>query len=194
MLISPEYAAQQQYLHEHTLYGTASKKYAPLVTQIIDRLELDHVLDYGCGAKMNLMRAMTPRRPVRYQGYDPGVPDLADAPIPAQMLACIDVLEHIEPEYLDNVLDHIASLTEAVAFITIHTGPAMKVLPDGRNAHLIQQPMQWWLPKLWDRLDLHTMQVTGEHAFYVIGYARAGQIEKPNGSKASEPPRIELAL
>ena len=28
------------------------------------------------------------------------------------------------------------------------TGPAEKMLPDGRNAHLIQQPKQWWLDKV----------------------------------------------
>jgi hypothetical protein len=32
------------------------------------------------------------------------------------------------------------------------------VLPDGRNAHLIQEPPEWWLPKLLERFDLYTFQ------------------------------------
>jgi hypothetical protein len=97
------------------------------------------------------------------------------------MVASIDVLEHIEPDYLDNVLDHIQSLTEIVAFLTIHTGPAMKTLPDGRNAHLTQQDMDWWLPKLWARFDLQTIQRTHEHGFYVIAYAKPRIIEGLDG-------------
>jgi hypothetical protein len=30
----------------------------------------------------------------------------------------------------------------------IATPPAEKILPDGRNAHLIQEPITWWMPKL----------------------------------------------
>jgi hypothetical protein len=37
---------------------------------------------------------------------------------------------------------------------TVHTGPAKKILPDGRNAHLIQQPPSWWLPKFMERFEL----------------------------------------
>jgi hypothetical protein len=180
--ISPEYQAQQQWLHENTDYGVASIKYAPLVTQIIDRLEITHLLDYGCGAKMNLIKHIKPKQKLTYQGYDPGVPDLATAPIPAQMVACIDVLEHIEPEFLDNVLDHILSLTEAVAFLTIHMGPAGKTLPDGRNAHIIQQPMDWWLPKIMQRFELQTVQQTNKYAFHVIGFPKV-KIEGVDGKK-----------
>lgn len=182
MLISESYRAQQQWLHEHTDYGVASIKYAPLVTQILDRLEITHLLDYGCGAKMNLAKHIKPKRKLTYQGYDPGVPEMASAPVPAQMVACVDVLEHIEPEYLDNVLDHILTLSEAVTFLTIHTGPAGKTLPDGRNAHINQQPMDWWLPKIIARWDIQTVQQTNAHAFYVIGFPKP-TLEAPNGEK-----------
>jgi hypothetical protein len=181
-LISPEYQAQQQWMHENTEYGVASIKYAPLVSEIIERLEISHLLDYGCGAKMNLAKHLKCKGKLTYQGYDPGVPELSGDPVPAQMVACIDVLEHIEPEFLDNVLDHLLSLTEAVAFLTVHTGPAGKILPDGRNAHINQQPMGWWLPKLMQRWDLQTVQATNVHSFHVIGFPKA-RIEAPDGTK-----------
>lgn len=183
-LISDGYRDQQKHLHETTEYGTMAQHYGPLTSQIIEKLQITHLLDYGCGRKMGLLKSLHCKGKLTYQGYDPGagLEELATAPIPAQMVCCIDVLEHIEPEYLDNVLNHLASLTEVVALLTIHTGPAMKVLPDGRNAHLTQQPMQWWLPKLWERFDLQTMQRVGEHTFYVIAYAKP-RIETPNGEK-----------
>lgn len=197
-LISEAYRATQEHLHETTQYGTASIQYAPMVSQIIDRMSISHLLDYGSGKSCNLGKTLfsrgssvkpklehiPPGEKFKYQAYDPGVPELAGLPVPAQMLACVDVLEHVEPECLDSVLDHLVQLTEAVAFLTIHTGPAKKMLPDGRNAHINQQPMQWWLPKLWDRFDLHSVQVTGEHQFYVIGYAKQ-RLEMPDGTKAA---------
>jgi hypothetical protein len=99
------------------------------------------------------------------------------------MVACIDVLEHIEPELLDNVLDHLQSLTELVVMLTIDSGPAGKVLSDGRNAHLIQEPMAWWLPKLSARWDLQTVQKISDHSFYVIGYCLPRSIEGVDGEK-----------
>jgi hypothetical protein len=182
-LISPEYKAQQEHLHATTNYGIASIKYAHLVTSIINKLEVQHLLDYGSGKMMNLGKHIKPNHPIKYQAYDPAVEDLSGAPVPAEMVACIDVLEHIEPEFLDNVLDHLASLTEAVAFLTIHTGPAGKTLPDGRNAHIIQQPMEWWLPKILQRFELQTIQQTHANAFYVIGHPKT-RIELPSGEKA----------
>lgn len=96
------------------------------------------------------------------------------------MVACIDVLEHIEPEYLDGVLDELARLTEGVAFLSIHTGPAVKVLSDGRNAHLTQQPMSWWMPKVFDRFEVQTVQSTGANAFFIVGTAKS-RLEAANG-------------
>ena len=66
------------------------------------------------------------------------------------------MLEHIEPELLDNVLDDLKRVTKRAALFTVHVKPAVKVLPDGRNAHLIQQPPSWWLPKFLERFDLVT--------------------------------------
>jgi hypothetical protein len=179
-LITPEYRAQQEHLHQTTNYGTASIGYAPLVSQIIERAEVTHLLDYGCGAKCNLARNLKVPHKITYQAYDPAVPEFASAPAPAQMVACIDVLEHIEPQCLKAVLDDLKALTEGIVFLTIHTGPAVKTLTDGRNAHLTQKPLTWWLPKLWKRWDLQTVQVTGEHGFYVIGFAKS-QIEDADG-------------
>lgn len=121
---------------------------------MIDLMEVDHLLDYGAGHNLSLLDNLKPERKFTYQAYDPGVPEYAGDPTPSELVVCIDVLEHIEPECLDDVLDHLESLTQRILFATVHTGPAGKILPDGRNAHLIQKPVEWWLPKFTERFEL----------------------------------------
>jgi hypothetical protein len=41
------------------------------------------------------------------------------------------------------------------------------MLVDGRNAHLIQQPPAWWLPRMMARFELIAFNRM-EHGFWVI--------------------------
>ena len=179
-LISDAYQEQQRIMHEAGPYGTASISYAPIVSEVINRMEVLHLLDYGCGAACNLSKHLKVNHKLTYQAYDPGVERFSKPPAPAEMVACIDVLEHIEPDKLDTVLDHLQSLTEVILFASICTAPARKHLPDGRNAHLIVEPLSWWLPKLWDRFQLQTMQFINPVSFCVVALAK-GQLESIDG-------------
>ena len=156
MLISDSYRAEQARLHvERNDYGVASVQFAPAVSNLITLLEVDTVLDYGCG-KGRLAQGLRPQRDVTIELYDPAVPQFSDRPDPADLVTCIDVLEHVEPACIDSVLDDLHMLSRPYVFLTIHTGPAVKVLADGRNAHLTQQPASWWMPKLlrhWELLE-----------------------------------------
>lgn len=188
-LISEAYREQQHTLHEtNPHYGKASLVYAPVLAEIINKLEVTHVLDYGCGAKLRLPDALKQcgiKHRFTYQAYDPCVPKYASPPVPAEMVACIDVLEHVEEDHIDAVLDHLEQLVEAVGFFTICTAPAYKTLPDGRNAHVLQRPPEWWLPRLMVRFDLQTYQVMKEGNFYVIVSARPRLVEDTDGNKLS---------
>lgn len=164
--ISEKYLEQQKELHKNPNYGVASVSYAPLVTQLITQLGVTELLDYGCG-KGRLAESIKPEHEMVMELYDPSIEKYSERPSPREMVCCIDVLEHIEPELLDNVLDDLKSLTKKYGFFTIHTGPAVKVLPDGRNAHLIQEDFRWWLPKLWERFNIHSMSHT-PGGFYVV--------------------------
>lgn len=168
MHYSADYQRQQQKLHEKGNYGVTGQKYGPTVAAIIDKLELKSVLDYGAGSNLSLMETLKPGRPFTYHPYDIGVPEYADDPQPAEMVACIDVLEHIEPEYLENVMDHLEELTEVVLFASVHMGPAGKFLDDGRNAHLTQEGADFWLPKFLERFRLQTFQMVSPVEFFVI--------------------------
>lgn len=170
MLISEDYRTQQKKLHENPEYGTASVGYAPLVARAINSFGVEKLLDYGAG-KLRLLKTIADERLVdrkfRYIPYEPADDRYAEPPPPTEMVVCIDVLEHVEPEALDAVLDDLQRVTQRIGFFTIHTGPAVKVLPDGRNAHLIQQPIIWWLEKLASRFEFQTVQRT-PGGFYVL--------------------------
>jgi hypothetical protein len=156
LLITEEYRLLQQQMHdEHSGYGSASVHHASLIAQFIEKFEVTELLDYGAGkGRLGKALAQHLQRPVTIHHYDPGVPEWSAAPEPCAFVACVDVLEHIEPALIDNVLDDLKRVTTGAAYFSVETGPAVKFLPDGRNAHLIQQPSGWWLVKLIERFEI----------------------------------------
>ena len=165
--ISDGYLAMQQELHKNPNYGVASLGFAPVVLGLMQQTGVRSLSDYGAG-KCNLHKALQERgfKDYEYFPYDPVFPEYGP-PKPAELVCCIDVLEHIEPDYLDTVLDDLQSITRKFGFFSVHTGPAAKVLADGRNAHIIQRPTSWWLPKLCERFEIvHLQRAPG--AFWVV--------------------------
>lgn len=102
------------------------------------------VLDYGCGhgRLVEWLRAECPG--IDVMGYDPGRPEWAQLPESVDMLVSNDVMEHVEPEYLDNVIALQKQIAQRFMYHRIHLRPARKKLPDGRNCHLIQESGDWW--------------------------------------------------
>ncbi len=76
------------------------------------------------------------RNSPRIHHYDPVRPESAATLRPAPFVTCIDVQEHAELDLLNNVLDDLQGDGRPWIF-TLHTGPVIKVLTDGSNAHLI---------------------------------------------------------
>lgn len=149
-LISEAYLWQLQKLREvKPNWGNGGQAHVERVIRYVVDRRFRSVLDYGCG-KGILLAELAKRlgEKVSLAGYDPGIPERAALPEPADLVVSTDVLEHIEPELLDNVLQHLASLTKRAAYVNIHTMHANTTLPDGRNAHLTQQPAEWWQKKL----------------------------------------------
>jgi hypothetical protein len=150
-LITEEYRQMQSDLHLNPEYGISSTFFAPIVDMVIAEYQIKELLDYGAG-KCRLRDSLT--ESVKYTPYEPSNPLWDEDPEPTELVACIDVLEHIEPECLDNVLDDLQRCVLSYGIFTIHTGAALKVLPDGRNAHLIQEPWSWWESKLSNRFGI----------------------------------------
>jgi hypothetical protein len=147
LLISDEYLKLQAALHAGPRgYGNSGRKHAGEVLAVAAAMNLTSMIDYGAGGgtmKATLTRAGW-RGPI--VEYDPAIPKINTPPMdPADLVTCTDVLEHIEPDNLRRVLAHIHYLTRLAAFLVISTVPSSKFLADGRNAHLIVQPPQWWI-------------------------------------------------
>lgn len=168
--ITEDYRRMQQELHQNPNYGVASLAFAPLVADLIRQAGIKSVSDYGAGKK-NLLKGLAEAgiQGIAYHPYDPAFPEYG-APQPADLVCCIDVLEHIEPELVDNVIAELARITTNLGLFSIHMGPAMKVLSDGRNAHLIQKPSSWWLPRLTQHFEILQLQThnTMGHGIWVI--------------------------
>jgi hypothetical protein len=146
-LISDDYRQQILRLRKGKPdWGSDGAKHVADVSALVDAMQPATILDYGCGGG-KLREAMAPRRILE---FDPGVPGKDGMPKPIELTICTDVLEHVEPDRLQAVLDHQFRITHRGAFMVIATRPAKAKLPDGRNAHLIVKPADWWSDRIKD--------------------------------------------
>lgn len=188
--ISASYLAEQVALHESGGYGANSDKWAPFVMALADHIGADSILDYGCG-QGKLVDALAAEWRGDVQGYDPAVPAFAARPIPAALVICSDVLEHVEPACLKAVFMDLAQLTQHALFTVIATRPSRKVLSDGRNAHLIIEPAEWWARMLetrgWRRLPCCVEYTVADPGEYAGLWTRKDVIVR-RASRSMEPP------
>jgi len=171
MLISAEYLKQNKILHERSVeFGASGFRWVDEVVRLVTEHKFETVLDYGAGKGL-LRKGVMSRLPnLTFQNYDPAIPRWSADPKPADLLVCTDVVEHIEPERLQDVLDHMARLTLSYCLITGATRPATKKLPDGRNAHLIQENFAWWLEQLSSRFVMEKFSTdTSIQEFHFYG-------------------------
>lgn len=145
-LISAKYVVMQRLLHaQPTGYGLHGDKWAETVRVLIDEHQATSVLDYGCGRGALRDAVMVdPPAGLRFSEYDPAIPGKNTLPSFADLVVCTDVLEHIEPDRLDAVLAHLKLLARKAVLLVVALVPTAKVLADGRNAHLIVRPANWW--------------------------------------------------
>lgn len=124
------------------------------------------MLDYGSadGKFEYQVRRRNMMPDVEIINYDPGYEDLQDNNIPCDFVLCVDVLEHIEPELIDNVLDDMQRCTLDQGYFRIAMSPAYQILTDGRNAHLIVEDEGWWTPKIEERWEILDSSTTAPQA------------------------------
>jgi len=161
MLISEDYRAQNAELHKSPKFGVGGAKWALHVIGIARQNSCKTILDYGCG-KGTLKKALPLWEVLE---YDPAIEGKQEAQT-ADMVVCTDVLEHIEPEFLDGVLDHLCNVTGKVLFFCISTKLAKNhKLPDGRNPHLSFHDSDWWKAKLSRSFNITDWNI-GQNACY----------------------------
>ena len=107
------------------------------------------VLDYGTGKGLlvDRLRSELPAS-ICVDGYDPAVNKWAKKPdSPYDIVLCLDVLEHVELSSIDDVIQDLKILTRNFCYTVVDLQPAVKQLADGRNAHILLAPSEWWISR-----------------------------------------------
>ena len=154
--ISDEYKNQIEILHSQNKMGKNSKRKIPKLfnmPEFLEKYKPNSIIDYGCGSG-GVVNHLSEKYTV-VDGYDPCVEKYSTYPNKKyDVLISMDVLEHIEPDLLDKNLKSISKLFTKSAYLDIHTSASPTFLPDGRNAHLIQEQPDFWRKKILKNMNV----------------------------------------
>lgn len=171
-----EYEQMQHQMHTRGDYGVHGGRNAELACKAIVpiQLHLPHrevkVLDYGCGSGQLGQVIKNTLRSVEVTNYDPFHPMWKDDRDPGEhdVSLCMDVMEHVEFQCINNTLKYISDRTKYLAVFSIALSEASKTLPNGKNAHITIKPMGWWKDKLEDHgFAIGEAGIIGHNAIFV---------------------------
>ena len=143
--ISNNYLEELKKLHQGS-FGN-SKKIDPMFKELLDNYNIKSILDFGCGKGEISVTIQKMYPGIEVIPYDPVTAPI-DLPKKIDCIHSSDVLEHIEPEHLDNTLQDLFDRSTKWQYHLIACSPAKKKLSDGRNAHLIIKEPDWWINKI----------------------------------------------
>lgn len=170
------YGAMQRTLHdqEGIKYGEGGVRNFELIARALIGMYSQlkrpiEWMDYGCGNGALAKEIESSIACVKVTRYDPFHPLWRDQPEPGKQdfITCMDVMEHVEEECIDNTIDYIADHTRFGAVFSICCEEALKTLPDGRNAHISLHLPQWWKEKLSRRFQIAETSMQGVNAILV---------------------------
>jgi len=170
-LISKEYKEKIIHLHENSRWGYAfGKKIPSMIYKYMALSQANSLLDYGSGYGefKKQMDNQYPNAKFNIHEYEPGIIRKDEDPPTCDATICFDVLEHVEPNKIDNVLQHMYDKTNKWAYVIICTIPSNSTFPDGQNLHLLVREANWWLEKFkyeWDMFDINN---TGKHLIVLL--------------------------
>ena len=147
IMISDSYKKMLTDIHDTSPFGKRSKipKY---LEEFIAQVKPTSMIDFGCGKGRLVQRLREDYPSIVVTGYDPGNREFSESMEgrSADLIISTDVLEHVEPEHIDLTLKFLSSKSRYIYHL-IALSPAKLILPDGRNAHLIQESPEWWRNK-----------------------------------------------
>jgi SAM-dependent methyltransferase len=146
-MISENYKKILTNIHDTSPFGKRSNvpKY---LADFIDQVKPTSILDFGCGKGRLVQRLREDYSDIVVTGYDPGNREFGESldGRTADLIISTDVLEHVEPEHINQTLEYLSHRSRYIYHL-IALSPAKLILPDGRNAHLIQESPEWWRNK-----------------------------------------------
>jgi trans-aconitate methyltransferase len=153
-MINQEYQNQIQELHSQGKFNNGAKQF-DIVDPFIKQYNPENLIDFGCG-KGALIHTIKQHYPtIDVFGYDPGNPEFSTMPTRTfDAIISTDAIEHIEPEHLASSLNAMSDKMQRCGFFRIACHPAKKLLPDGRNCHLIVQEPTWWREQILEHMSV----------------------------------------
>lgn len=177
-LYSDEYLALIRDHHKGH-WGGACKGYEDMIHKYMLLTKSKTLLDFGAGKGM-----LSQQQEIfmsNYEDYykiipyDPGNPAFDEWINPPVCDASFsaDVMEHIEPEYIDNTLQFIYDKTNNWTYHKICTKPASNnfrsTMKDEkpRNLHTLVKPAHWWANKFERYFTLHDFRANLGHVEFL---------------------------
>ena len=103
-MLTPQYQEQLKNLHNSSKAFGNKATIPEDIVQLIEKYKINSILDFGCG-KGHMVLALKEKYPnIEVYGFDPGIESFDSLPKSVDMIFTLDVLEHIEPELLDQTL------------------------------------------------------------------------------------------
>lgn len=162
MLITEAYRKELQEIHRlDEDWGTGPKGKIIYICNFLYVNNVTRLLDYGCGKGMLGLFL-----PIEVSNYDPAMFEWSDDPEPEDYLLCADVLEHVEPECIEDVIEHLVSKFNKKALLSISLQKSKKILADGRNAHILVESEAWWINLLKKYSNIEKTDVIKTDACY----------------------------
>jgi len=169
---SEEYLAMLRNEHSKGEWGLRGGGMYKKIHKLLTQYNTTTFLDYGCGHG-SLRKALEKDFSGIYNviEYDPGIVEKSNIPEPCDFVTCIDVLEHIEEQYVDNVLDDLKRVTSNILYLTVSTREANRVLRGkgyALNAHVTVRPPHWWMEKIQSRFNIINFSGQGSEVEFLL--------------------------
>ena len=137
-----------------TFLGVSFKiEYINIIKVLVESTKTKTILDFGCGKAEQYNKYRFHRKlhieDKNLHLYDIGLEKYNKLPShKVDGTISTDVLEHIPEEEIDGVLRMIFKNTKKWVFFSISCGLAVRLLPNGNNAHCTIKEPKWWEDKI----------------------------------------------
>ncbi len=142
-------AYRRNHLRRIHMRGYSIQSHREAIAELIKQTGAKTALDYGCGkGKQYSVREFHLEWGIEQPYcYDPGLERFSIKPKKGRIfdaVLCVDVLEHIFPDNIEETLKEIIDYADKFVFLVITTVIARKKFSNKQNMHLIVENEDWW--------------------------------------------------
>lgn len=155
MLITPAHKSLYALHYQNKPSKLVPNSHLDQVVRFANEIDAHSIVDYGCGGYASIDGFCS----LSVHNYDPAIPAFSALPPTADLVVCLDVLEHVEPDCVDEVISHIRDLAIKGIYLTVSCSPSTKTLPDGSPWHCFVKDYEYWEEKF---IDFDVLEYDGK--------------------------------